>query len=70
MEALRTLIVRYPYVLSKSVTEVREFFNILKAQGLSDEETMKALLDIPKLISKKDLDKKIKEIQFLFKLYH
>ncbi len=70
MEALRTLIVRYPYVLSKSVTEVREFFNILKAQGLTDEETMKALLDIPKLISKKDLDKKIKEIQFLFKLYH
>jgi mTERF len=70
MEALRTLIVRYPYVLSKSVTEVREFFNILKAQGLTDEETMKTLLDIPKLISKKDLDKKIKEIQFLFKLYH
>jgi hypothetical protein len=70
MEALRTLIIRYPYVLSKSVTEVREFFNIFKAQGLTDEETMKALLDIPKLISKKDLGKKIKEIQFLFKLYH
>lgn len=31
---------------------------------------MKALLDCPKLISRKDLGKQIKEIQFLFRLYH
>lgn len=70
MEAVRTLVVRYPYVLSKSLPEFRGFFETLKAEGLSDEEIMKALLDCPKLISKKELGKKIKEIQFIFRLYH
>ena len=70
MEAVRTLVVRYPYILSKSLTELRQFFETLKAEGLTDEETMKALLDCPKLISKKELGKKIKEIQFIFRLYH
>lgn len=37
---------------------------------MSDEEAMRALLEVPKLISKKDLSKQIKEIQFLFNLYH
>jgi hypothetical protein len=31
---------------------------------------MRALLECPKLISRKDLGKQIKEIQFLFNLYH
>jgi hypothetical protein len=31
---------------------------------------MKALLEAPKLISKKDLEHQVKEIQFLFRLYH
>jgi hypothetical protein len=31
---------------------------------------MRVLLECPKLISKKDLEKQIKEIQFLFRLYH
>jgi hypothetical protein len=70
MEAVRTLVVRYPYVLSKSLSDFRVFFDTLRAEGLSDVEIMKALLDCPKLISKKELSKKIKEIQFIFRLYH
>jgi hypothetical protein len=62
MDAVRTLVVRYPYVLSKSKEEFKNFFELIKAQGFTDEETMRALLDCPKLISKKDLAKKIKEI--------
>lgn len=31
---------------------------------------MKALIDCPKLISIKDFEGKIKEVQFLFRLYH
>jgi hypothetical protein len=34
----------------------------MKEQGLSDEEAMWALLECPKLISRKDLAKQIKEI--------
>lgn len=70
MDAVRTLVVRYPYVLSKSTDEFRKFFETMRAQGLNEEEAMKALLDCPKLISKKDLEKQIKEIQFIFRLYH
>lgn len=69
-EAVRTLVVRYPYILSKTRNELNTFFEIIKGQGLSEEETMRALLDCPKLISRKDLNKQIKEIQFLFRLYH
>jgi len=70
MEALRTLIVRYPFVLSKTTDDLKAFFETLKSQGLTEEESMKALLECPKLISKRDLAKQIKEIQFLFRLYH
>jgi hypothetical protein len=70
MEALRTLIVRYPYILSKTTEDLSTFFETLKSQGLTEEESMKALLECPKLISKRDLGKQIKELQFLFRLYH
>ena len=41
----------------------------MKEHGISDEEAMQALLNIPKLISM-NLDKQMKEIIFLFNLYH
>jgi hypothetical protein len=34
MEAVRTLVVRYPYVLSKSLSEFKVFFDTLRAEGL------------------------------------
>jgi len=70
LETVRTLVVRYPYVLSKTQAELEHFFTVMKGQGLNEEEAMKALLECPKLVSKKDLEKQIKEIQFLFNLYH
>ena len=62
MDTLRTLVVRYPYVLSKTTSEFNQFFETLKGQDLTEEEIMKALLECPKLVSKKDLPKQIKEI--------
>jgi hypothetical protein len=57
MEALRTLVVRYPYVISKTTDELKTFFETINSQGLTDEETMKAFLECPKLISKHNLAK-------------
>lgn len=62
LETVRTLVVRYPYVLSKTRAELEHFFTVMKGQGLNEEEAMKALLECPKLVSKKDLEKQIKEI--------
>jgi hypothetical protein len=62
LETVRTLVVRYPYVLSKTQPELENFFIVMKGQGLNEEEAMKALLECPKLVSKKDLEKQIKEI--------
>jgi mTERF len=70
MESVRTLVIRYPYVLSKTTEELEHFFQVMKGQGINEEESMKALLECPKLISRHELEKQIKEIQFLFNLYH
>lgn len=70
IDMVRTLVIRYPYILSKTSAELTKFFEIMAKQGITEEETMRALLDVPKLISKKDLEHQIKEIQFIFKLYH
>lgn len=70
IDMVRTLVVRYPYILSKSSKELTRFFEIMANQGITEEETMRALLDCPKLISRKDLEHQIKEIQFIFRLYH
>jgi hypothetical protein len=48
--------------LSKTTEELEHFFSVMRGQGLTEEETMKALLECPKLISKKDIEKQIKEI--------
>ena len=62
IDMVRTLVVRYPYILSKSSKELTRFFEIMANQGITEEETMRALLDCPKLISRKDLEHQIKEI--------
>ena len=70
LDSISTLVVRYPYILSKTEEEFTNYFETMKTQGVSEEEAMRALLECPKLISRKDLGKQIKEIQFLFNLYH
>ncbi len=69
IDALRTLIVKYPYVLGKTRNDVEEYFTMMQRLGLNDDEAMRSLLECPKLISK-NLEKQIKEINFLFNLYH
>ncbi len=69
LDALRTLIVKYPYILSKTSAELESYFQIMKELGLTEKEAMKSLLDCPKLVSK-NLDHQVKEITFLFNLYH
>ena len=69
IDTMRTLVVKYPYIAGKTEQQLNHFFETLKAQGLKEEEIMQALLEIPKLISM-DIDKQIKDITFLFNLYH
>lgn len=69
MDVVRALALKYPFVLSKQVSHFKNFFDILQRNGLTEDETIRALLECPKLISR-DLEKQIKEINFLFNLYH
>ena len=51
LDAVRTLVVKYPYILSKTEDHLRHFFQIFSDHGLSEEAIMKQLIDCPKLIS-------------------
>jgi hypothetical protein len=48
---MRTVILKYPFILSKSLDHLRGFFSKLEGAGLTKEEVVKALIDVPKLIS-------------------
>ncbi len=68
-EVLRTLILRYPVILSKDEEHIQTFFQLLADRGVAEEEAMKLLMECPRLISF-DLKKQMKEIFFLFDLYN
>ena len=61
--------VKYPYILGKEEYELQKYFNVLNAHEVSNEQAIQLLVDCPKLISM-DLENQIKEICFLFNLYH
>jgi len=69
MELVRTLVVKYPFILSKSEEHLEAVFNILEKQGVSRLESIKLIFECPKLISV-DLEKSIPETLGLFELYH
>lgn len=69
MDVVRTLTVKYPYILSKEESDLRNYFEILTRHGLTEKEIIKALIECPKLISR-NLEHQMKEIHFLFNLYH
>lgn len=69
MEVLKTLIMRYPYILSKNHEQIDGYFKKLAAHSISEDDAMKYLLEYPRLISF-DLEKQMKETFFLFNLYH
>jgi len=51
LDVVRTLVVKYPFILGKDEEHLNKFFDILKEHGLTDEEIMKYLVETPKLIS-------------------
>jgi len=55
--------------LGKSEKDLNKYFDIMQAWNINEKVAMKQLVECPKLISQ-DLDHKIKEISFLFNLYH
>ena len=69
MDVVRTLAVKYPAILSKKEKDFSTYFELIQRHGLTDDDAIKALIDCPKLISR-NLEKKMKEILFLFNLYH
>ena len=68
-ELLRTLVVKYPAILSKEVEHIEQAFKILGNEGFSQEEVMKLIFECPRLLSK-DLQLQIEKIQQSFNLYH
>ena len=69
MELVRTLVVKYPFILSKTEEHLESVFTSLEKQGVSRLESIKLIFECPKLISV-DLDKTISETFTLFELYH
>jgi hypothetical protein len=51
MELVRTLVVKYPYILGKDLAHIKTYFTVMLDNGLSQEEAMRTLIDCPKLIS-------------------
>ena len=60
---------RYPAILSKKKEEIEHFFKVLEDHGISEQEIVHYLIEYPRLISF-DMEKQIKEIGFMFNLYH
>jgi len=52
IDTLRTLVVKYPYIIGKTEENLNDFFKLMASHGLSETETMKVLLECPKLVSK------------------
>ena len=69
-DLVRNFVIKYPPILGKSQDEIKEFFKILSRHGIQTEEAMRILISTPKLISVNKLEDKIKEVAFLFELYH
>ena len=55
-ELLRTLIVKFPELLSKKVDHIEKAFELLEKEGFDQQAAMKLIFDCPRLLSK-ELDK-------------
>jgi len=69
MELVRTLVVKYPYILSKDQEQLEGVFTLLESKGIERQETMKLIFECPKLLSV-NLELAIEETLYLFDLYH
>jgi hypothetical protein len=68
-EFLRSLILRYPYLLNKSKSHIQGVFDLLSKHGIDEKEAIKYTYDYPKLFSVQ-LEKRMTEVFHLFKLYN
>lgn len=69
LDVVRSLVVKYPYIISKSEEHLDKYFSVLVSKGFTEADAMKQLLDCPKLISV-NLEEQLKEICFLMNLYN
>jgi len=69
VELVRTLVVKYPFILSKTTEQLEQVFNTLEANGVTKSEAIKLIFDCPKLLSV-NLEASMKETFYLFDLYH
>ena len=69
IELVRTLVVKYPYILSKTTEQLEAVFSALESKGVAPQEAMKLIFDCPKLVSI-DLEGSIEKTLYLFDLYH
>ena len=60
-ELLRTLIVKYPIILSKNTKNIEKAFETLKDQGIEQQEAMKLFFECPSLLSV-NLEKQVRLI--------
>ena len=68
-EFLRSLILRYPYLLNKSKSHIEGVFKLLSQNGVEEPEAIKLTFNFPKLFSVK-LEKQMNETFSLFKIYN
>lgn len=69
-ELVRTLVVKYPFILSKKVKHLQSVFEALeKEAGISPEQSIRLIFECPKLLSI-DLDEKMSKTFYLFDLYY
>lgn len=68
-ELVRTLIMKYPYVLSKTPEQLDKTIETLKSIGFPQQEVIRLIFECPKLLSI-DLQTQMKECFHLFDLYH
>lgn len=69
IELVRTIVVKYPYILSKTTEQLEAVFTTLESKGVLPQEAMKLIFDCPKLVSI-DLEGAIEKTLHLFHLYH
>ena len=62
-ELVKTLVVKYPFMLSKTEAQLDLTFSTLQSHGVEREEAMKLLFECPKLFSM-NLEARIQEILF------
>lgn len=68
-EFLRTLILKYPYLLNKSKSHIEGVFSLLATHGIDAAEAVRLTFECPKLFSV-NLSKQMEEIFSLFKMYN